>query len=106
MRSTPFFTETIAAIATARGPGAVALIRVSGPGAAATLRRIASALPWPPEPRRQHLTALHHPETAELLDRGLVTYFPAPNSYTGEDVVEIGTHGGALAPQLVLDATL
>jgi tRNA modification GTPase len=54
----------------------------------------------------QRLVALRHPETGELIDRGLVTYFPAPGSYTGEDTVEISTHGGALTPQLVLDALL
>jgi tRNA modification GTPase len=57
-------------------------------------------------PRTQRLVALRHPETGEVLDRGLVTLFPAPASYTGEDTVEISTHGGVLTPQLVLDALL
>jgi tRNA modification GTPase len=101
----PLFDDTIAAIATAPGRGALAVLRVSGPGAAAVLARLCSALEGErPAPRVQRLLALRHPETGELLDRALVTLFPAPHSYTGEDVVEISTHGGALTPQLVLDA--
>ena len=100
------FADTVAAIATAHGRGAVALLRVSGPQALDVLRRVAPGLGDEPAPRVQRLAALRHPETAELLDRGLVTYFPAPGSYTGEETVEITTHGGVLTPQLVLDALL
>jgi tRNA modification GTPase len=98
--------DTIAAIATAPGRSAVAMLRVSGPDASAVLRRIAPELGGQLRPRRQRLVALRHPETGELLDRGLVAFFPAPASYTGEDTVEVCTHGGALAPQLVMDALL
>jgi tRNA modification GTPase len=96
--------DTIAAIATAPGRGAVALLRVSGPAAVAMARRVAPELG--DVARVQRLSALRHPETGELLDRGLVTVFPAPGSYTGEETVEIATHGGFLTPQLVLDALL
>jgi tRNA modification GTPase len=102
----PPFTDTIAAVATAPGRGAVALVRVSGPDAAALLLRLAPEHGDSLPSRRPRLLALHHPETGELLDRALVTLFRAPASYTGEDVVELGTHGGALTPQLVLDALL
>lgn len=101
----PLPSDTIAAIATPQGRGAVALLRVSGPGARDVLRRIAPGL-GDVQPRAQRLAALRHPDTAELLDRGLVTYFAAPASYTGEDTLEIATHGGVLTPQLVLDALL
>jgi tRNA modification GTPase len=70
------------------------------------LLRLAPALSAPPVTRRARLLALRHPDTGELLDRALVTVFRAPASYTGEDTVEIATHGGALVPQLVLDALL
>ena len=100
------FDGTIAAIATPQGRGAVAMLRVSGPDAFGVLRRVAPALSAVPVPRVARLAALRHPGTGELLDRGLVTYFPAPASYTGEDTVEITTHGGVLTPQLVLDALL
>jgi tRNA modification GTPase len=100
------FSETVAAIATPAGRGAVALLRISGAEALPVLLRIAPSLQGAPSPRMQHLLPLRSPETGELLDRGLVTYFPAPGSYTGEDTVEISTHGGVLTPQLVLDALL
>lgn len=104
--SAPFLEDTIAAVATAPGRGAVALVRVSGPDALAVLRRLAPALREAPPARTQKLVRLVHPETGEMLDRGLAAYFPAPASYTGEDTVELATHGGVLTPQLVLDAAL
>lgn len=100
------FEHTIAAVATAHGRGATALVRISGPEAGTVLRRLCPALHVLPQPRLQQLLAVHHPDTAELLDRCLVTRFAAPGSYTGEDVVEFSTHGGVLAPRLVLDAAL
>ncbi|HEX8695636.1 MAG TPA: tRNA uridine-5-carboxymethylaminomethyl(34) synthesis GTPase MnmE [Longimicrobium sp.] len=106
MPAPPLTADTIAAIATPPGRGAVALLRVSGPGALGVLRGVAPSLDGAPAPRRQRLLALRHPETGERLDRGLVAFFPAPASYTGEDTVEITTHGGVLTPQLVLDALL
>ncbi|HEX8906618.1 MAG TPA: tRNA uridine-5-carboxymethylaminomethyl(34) synthesis GTPase MnmE [Longimicrobiaceae bacterium] len=105
MAISPLPTDTITAIATPQGRGAVALLRVSGPRAFDVLRRLAPPLDGI-SPRVQRLVALRHPETGELLDRALVTVFPAPSSYTGEETVEISTHGGVLTPQLVLDALL
>jgi len=104
MSDSPLAPDTIAAIATPPGRGAVALLRVSGPGAFDVLRRVASVDGL--APRVQRLAALRHPESGELLDQALVTVFPSPASYTGEDIVEISTHGGVLTPQLVLDALL
>lgn len=102
----PLFADTIAAVATPQGRGAVALVRVSGPDALGVLLRLAPALREAPPARAQRLARLVHPETGEMLDRGLVAYFPGPGSYTGEDTVELATHGGVLTPQLVLDAAL
>lgn len=99
------FEDTIAAIATPAGRGAVALVRVSGREAVSALLRICPELDGlAPRPRVQRLLSIVHPESGERLDRGLVTLFPAPASYTGEDTVEISTHGGVLTPQLVLEA--
>ncbi|GAC1648456.1 MAG: tRNA uridine-5-carboxymethylaminomethyl(34) synthesis GTPase MnmE [Gemmatimonadaceae bacterium] len=94
--------DTIAAIATAPGRGGVALIRVSGGAAREITGRIAR--PWPLTDRRPTLCALRDPTTGELLDRALVTCYVAPRSYTGEDVVELSTHGGIAAPHAVLSA--
>lgn len=104
MTISPLSNDTIAAIATAPGRSAVAVLRVSGPGARQVLARVAPNADV--KPRVQRLAAIRHPETGDLLDRALVTLFPAPASYTGEDTVEISTHGGALTPQLVLAALL
>jgi len=105
MPISPLASDTIAAIATPHGRGAVALLRVSGPGAFDVVRRVAPGVEGV-VPRTQRLVALRHPDTGEVLDRGLVALFPAPASYTGDDTAEISTHGGVLTPQLVLDALL
>ncbi len=93
--------DTIVALATPAGRGAIAVVRLSGPAALS----IAAALGAPPlVPRRATLVALRHPDDGEVLDRALVTAFPAPRSYTGEDVVECATHGGPLVARGVLQA--
>ncbi len=96
--------DTIAAVSTAPGRGAVALIRMSGPGAGRILRALAPGIAALPEPRRVTNVDLRDPEGGALLDRVLVTFFAGPSSYTGEDVVEISCHGGSLVPELILDA--
>ena len=94
--------DTIVALATAPGRSAVALLRVSGASAFAIAARCVT--PWPLAPRVATLARLRDPRTGEVLDRALVTVFPAPRSYTGEDVVEIATHGGTAVPAAVLAA--
>jgi tRNA modification GTPase len=95
--------DTIAAISTPPGRSAIAVVRASGPRITEIIvRTLGASLPE----RRPLLRWLKHPEGGYRVDRVLATYFPAPHSYTGEDVVELSCHGGALAPQLVLDALL
>lgn len=95
--------DTCAAIATPLGRGGIAVIRVSGPG----VSEICGALRLPAlEARRATYCGIHHPADGSLVDRVLATCFEAPSSYTGEHMLEIGCHGGAVAPQLVLDAVL
>jgi tRNA modification GTPase len=106
MTSSPF-SHAIAAIATAQGLGAVALLRVSGGSAGQILLRVCPGLGGVlPRPRSQRLLAVSRPGSDETLDRALVCWFPGPHSYTGEDCFEISCHGGRVAPQLVLDALL
>jgi tRNA modification GTPase len=93
--------DTIVATATPAGRGALALLRLSGPGSFDVLGRIAPELPLPPSPRRAVLTSLVDPTDGSLLDRGLVTCFLAPASYTGEDVAEVSVHGGPLLVAMV-----
>lgn len=90
--------DTIAAIATAPGRGGIGIIRISGSaltGFAAPL--IAHAL----EPRRARLTPFLD-AAGHSIDEGLVLYFPAPHSYTGEDVLELHGHGGPAVMQQLL----
>jgi tRNA modification GTPase len=98
--------DTIAAIATVLGRGAIAVVRVSGMDAARVCRRIVSpSAGWPPVPREATRCRVHEADDpAATIDEGLVTFFPAPRSYTGEDVVEFGVHGGTYVPTAVLAA--
>jgi tRNA modification GTPase len=97
-------TDTIASVSTAPGLGAIAVVRMSGPAALPILRRLSPELPDEPDARRAMLADVRDPESGELLDRAVVTSFPGPASYTGEDMVEVSCHGGRLVPELVVDA--
>jgi len=98
--------DTIAAIATARGRAALAIVRLSGPEAC----RIAAAcfrgadLQGVPS-HTAHFGYVLSPE-GEPIDQAVATVFRAPRSYTGEDLVELTCHGGDLAPQLILETLL
>lgn len=81
---------TIFALASAPGRAGIAVVRVSGPDTGAALKALDCALP---EARRATRTKLHDSGGA-LIDDGLVIWFPAPNSFTGEDVAELHIHGG------------
>jgi tRNA modification GTPase len=83
-------TDTIYAPATAAGRAAVAVVRLSGPKTAAAVRALAGRLP---APRRASLRRLTDAD-GEPIDEGLVLWFPAPGSYTGEDSAELHVHGG------------
>jgi len=89
---------TIVAIATAPGRGAIGVIRVSGPRARAVLEHLAPGLTA--APRVATLTRLV--VNGAVVDQALVLWFPGPRSYTGEDVVELHTHGAPRLLQLLL----
>lgn len=93
---------TIYALASGVGRAGVAVIRISGPGADDALSLL-TAKPLP-APRRARRVTLRKPGTGEALDEGLALRFPAPRSYTGEDVVELHVHGGSGVIAAVLDA--
>lgn len=97
-------TDTIAALATAPGRCAVALIRVSGRDALGVAARVLR--PFAGEPARLARRARAVDTGGEMLDEVLYTVYRAPASYTGEDLVEVGTHGGLLVPGEVLGALL
>ncbi len=91
-------TDTIAAIATAPGRGAVGILRLSGPEAAVIATKVAGALP----PARYAALRSFRSADGEIIDRGIILYFPAPQSFTGEDVVELQGHGGPVVLDLLL----
>lgn len=83
--------DTIYALGTGGQRAAIAIFRLSGSLAQATLQALAGGLP---EPRLARYCAFRDPDTGEVLDRGLALWFPAPHSATGEDYAEIHIHGG------------
>lgn len=95
-------SDTIYALASARGTAGVAVIRVSGSQAFASLSALGEV--EKPTPRKAVLCHLRHNVSRETLDQALVLPFVAPQSYTGEDVVEYHLHGGMAVVRGVLDA--
>jgi tRNA modification GTPase len=93
--------STIFALSSGRPPAAIAVVRVSGPGAGAALQALIGRVP---EPRRAALARVRDPASGDVIDEGLALWFPAPRSETGEDVAEIQLHGGHAVIAGVLDA--
>lgn len=93
-------TETIAAIATAPGQSGVGIVRISGPGARVIARTM---LGFAPRPRHAHYGSFIDPQ-GRLIDEGIGLFFPGPNSFTGEDVLELQGHGGTVILDLLLRA--
>jgi tRNA modification GTPase len=91
--------DTIFALSSARGKAGVAVVRVSGPGAAGACRHLGGDQP---APRRASLRTLRHDGT--VLDQGIVLFFPGPGSATGEDVAEFHLHGSPAIVAAVLRA--
>ena len=91
--------ETIAAIATPPGPGGIGIVRLSGAGVASLAARL---LGRPPRPRHAHYCAFTD-ATDAVLDRGLLLHFPAPHSFTGEDVLELQVHGSPVMLRCLLE---
>lgn len=96
-------SDTIYALSSGPGPAAVAVMRLSGPAAAPALLRLAG---WSelPSARRAVCARLTDPDTGVRLDDALAIWFPAPRSYSGEDMVELHLHGGIAVIAAVADA--
>ncbi|MGD8532940.1 MAG: tRNA uridine-5-carboxymethylaminomethyl(34) synthesis GTPase MnmE [Gammaproteobacteria bacterium] len=94
--------DTIVASATPPGRGGLAVIRVSGPAAIEVSRQVAGSLPPPRRLSRRTLLA----GDGLPVDDGMVVVFPAPRSFTGEDVVELHCHGGPVIVDLLLQSLL
>ncbi len=96
--------DTIAALATPPGRGAISVVRMSGEDALKIAQSVVD--PWPIEPRRVTLCRITSPNHERILDQALVTVFVAPDSFTGEDLVEISGHGGHYVPALLMEALI
>lgn len=91
-------SDVIAAIATAPGRGGIGVVRISGPNLSALAATLGGKVP---EARVACFTRFRSADDG-LIDEGLLLYFPAPNSFTGEDVIELQGHGGPVVMQLLL----
>jgi tRNA modification GTPase len=96
--------DTIVAIATPPGRGGIGVVRISGPSAQAIARELISATA-PLEPRRATFTRVRS-KAAGAIDQAVVTLFPAPASYTGDDVVELSAHGSPVVLKAIVEGAL
>jgi tRNA modification GTPase len=94
----PSDTDVIAAIGTAQGRGGIGIVRVSGK----KLERLAACLLGAVPAPRLAARAIFHGAAGEPIDDGIALFFPAPASYTGEDVLELHGHGGPVVLQMIL----
>ena len=94
--------STIAAISTAKGVGGIGVVRVSGKRALEIAKNICKI---ELSPRKVKFTSFKDKKNI-ILDQGIVIYFPSPNSFTGEDIVEFQGHGGVMVLNLILNACL
>ncbi|MEG3765807.1 tRNA uridine-5-carboxymethylaminomethyl(34) synthesis GTPase MnmE [Alteromonas sp. 14N.309.X.WAT.G.H12] len=94
--------DTIVAQATAPGRGGVGIVRVSGPKASEVAERL---VPVPLKPRSAAYTAFLASDK-QIIDQGIALFFKGPNSFTGEDVLELQGHGGQIVMDMLIDAIL
>ena len=90
--------EVIAAIATPPGRGGIGVVRISGPSLESMLRALVNVDVAP----RRATRADFRSTDGGVIDQGLVLFFPAPHSYSGEDVIELQGHGGPMVLQMLL----
>ena len=99
----PYNQEDIVAIATPPGVGALAVVRISGVSLKQLYKNFTHKAP---KNRFASFSKLYHPKKNTVLDEAVVTYFESPNSFTGEDVIEISCHGGEAVKNSIVHAAL
>lgn len=105
-QASPPTTDTIVAISTPPGRGGIGIVRLNGPEALAMAGQLAS-LREPLEHARARFALIPDPEEkTQAIDQAVVTYFAAPNSYTGDDLVEIAAHGSPVVLELLVRAAM
>ena len=97
--------ETIAAISTAPGEGGIGIVRVSGPASTDVMRKMMKACPETIEARHAYFGKIIGLES-EIIDEGIFLFMQGPNSYTGEDMLEIQAHGSNVSLKEILRAVL
>ena len=98
--------DTIVALATPVGRSGIGVVRLSGDRSLEITSKLTGKSEYSPGPRRAYLEQLIDPLSGEVIDQALVTYFKAPHSFTGEDVVEISCHGSPVLLRQVIDTCL
>ncbi len=98
--------HTIVALATPTGRSGIGVVRLSGDKSLAITSNLVGESAFSPEPRTAHLRRLRDPVTRETIDEAVITYFKAPHSFTGEDVIEISCHGSPVLLRQVIDISL
>jgi len=102
MQTESDFTDTIVAQATPPGRGGVGIVRVSGKASEAVAKKLLGHCPKPRKAEYLPFRDLN----GEMLDEGIALYFPGPNSFTGEDVLELQGHGGPILIDMIIKAIL
>ncbi len=97
---------TIVALATPLGRSGIGVIRLSGADSLSIATKLAGEDPSEFKQRFAHLKQLRDPDTSEVIDEAVITYFKAPHSFTGEDIVEISCHGSPVLLRQVIDLCL
>ncbi len=98
--------NTIVALATPFGRSGIAVIRISGEQSLEITRRLTRDEDYNPLARSANLKKIYDPETAEVLDETIITFFQSPNSFTGENVIEIACHGSPVIVRQIIDFCL
>src|SRR5436305_3538550 len=99
-------SDTIVALATPIGRSGIGVIRLSGARSLQIASRITGKREYSPEARHAYLEQLIDLSTREIIDRALITYFKAPHSFTGEDIIEISCHGSPVLLRQIIDICL
>jgi len=98
--------DTIVALITPTGRSGIGVIRLSGADSLSIVRKLTGDERFTPKPRFAHLKKIYDLETGEITDETIITYFKAPNSFTGEDVFEIACHGSPVILRQIIDFCL
>jgi tRNA modification GTPase len=98
--------DTIVALATPLGRSGIGVIRLSGEDSLSIVRKLVCKEDFSPKPHFATLQKIYDPQTSEILDEAIITYFQSPQSFTGEDVIEISCHGSPVVLRQIIDFCL